>query len=197
MTLFVALVALTGWAQVNPTTALAGVWQGKLKVGAMSLTLVLHLDQTDGNVKASLDSPDQGAKGIPASLDYLSDDSVAVNVKSLGATYRARLANDKLNGTFRQNGMSFPLELSKGIVEVKRPQMPQPPFPYETEEVMFRNEVDGATLSGTLTWPMGYNKNTKQKPLVAIFVSGSGQQNRDEELFNHKEGLCTRCCCRH
>ena len=186
MTLFVALVALTGWAQVNPTTALAGVWQGKLKVGAMSLTLVLHLDQTDGNVKASLDSPDQGAKGIPASLDYLSDDSVAVNVKSLGATYRARLANDKLNGTFRQNGMSFPLELSKGIVEVKRPQMPQPPFPYETEEVMFRNEVDGATLSGTLTWPMGYNKNTKQKPLVAIFVSGSGQQNRDEELFNHK-----------
>lgn len=186
MTLFVVLVALTGWAQVNPTTALAGVWQGKLKVGAMSLTLVLHLDQTDGNVKASLDSPDQGAKGIPASLDYLSDDSVAVNVKSLGATYRARMANDKLNGTFRQSGMSFPLELSKGIVEVKRPQMPQAPFPYETEEVMFRNEVDGATLYGTLTWPVGYDKNLKQKPLVAIFVSGSGQQNRDEELFNHK-----------
>ena len=186
MTLFVALVALTGWAQVNPSSVLTGAWTGKLKVGAISLTLVLHLDQTDGQVKAMLDSPDQGAKGIPATLDYLSDDSVSVSVKSLGATYQARLLHDKLNGSFRQNGMSLPLELTKGTVEVKRPQMPKTPFPYETEEVTFRNEADGVTLAGTLTWPVGYDKNAKQKPMVAIFVSGSGQQNRDEELFEHR-----------
>ena len=184
-----ALVALTGQAQVSSTTALLGSWSGKLKVGAVSLTIVLHLEQADGYVKISLDSPDQGAKGISASKEYLSDDSVAVKVESIGATYRARLKDGKLDGTFSQSGMSFPLEMTKGVPEVKRPQMPKAPYPYETEEVTFRNEADGATLAGTLTWPVGYDKAAKQKPMVLLFVSGSGQQNRDEELMNHKPFL--------
>lgn len=184
-----ALVALTGQAQVQTSTALLGSWSGKLKVGTMSLTIVLHMEQADSHVKVSLDSPDQGAKGIPGYKDYLSDDSVAVKVESLGVTYRARLKDGKLDGTFSQRGMSFPLVMTKGVPEIKRPLMPKPPYPYETEEVTFTNEADSATLAGTLTWPMGYDKNAKQKPIVVLFVSGSGQQNRDEELMNHKPFL--------
>lgn len=189
ITLLTALAVMTGQAQVNPTTTLEGSWSGKLKVGAMSLTLVLHLEQADGYVKASLDSPDQGAKGISAYKEYLSDDSVAIKVESIGATYRAKLKDGKLDGTFSQSGMTFPLEMTKGVTEVKRPQEPKAPYPYETEEVIFKNEVDGATLAGTLTWPVGYDKNAKKKPMVLLFVSGSGQQNRDEELMNHKPFL--------
>ena len=187
ITALLALVVLTGQAQVSPTTALLGSWSGKLKVGAASLTVVLHLEQADGNVAVSLDSPDQGAKGIPGKKEYLSDDSIAVKVESIGATYRARLKDGKLDGTFSQSGLSFPLIMTKGVPEVKRPQMPQPPYPYTTEEVTFTNEADGATLAGTLTYPIGYDK--KQKPMVVLFVSGSGQQNRDEELMNHKPFL--------
>ena len=189
ITLLTALAVMAGQAQVNPTTALEGSWSGKLKVGAMSLTLVLHLEQAEGYVKASLDSPDQGAKGISAYKEYLSDDSVAIKVESIGATYRAKLKDGKLDGTFSQSGMTFPLELTKGVTEVKRPQEPKAPYPYETEEVTFKNEKDGATLAGTLTWPVGYDKNAKKKPMVLLFVSGSGQQNRDEELMNHKPFL--------
>ncbi|MBE6261164.1 MAG: alpha/beta hydrolase [Prevotella sp.] len=189
ITLLTALFALTCQGQVQPTTALEGSWSGKLKVGAMSLTLVLHLEQADGYVKASLDSPDQGAKGISAYKEYLSDDSVAVKVESIGATYRAKLKDGKLDGTFSQMGVKIPLVLTKGVPEVKRPQEPKPPFPYETEEVTFKNEKDSATLAGTLTWPVGYDKNAKKKPMVLLFVSGSGQQNRDEELMNHKPFL--------
>ena len=190
ITLLTALAVMAGQAQVNPTTALEGSWSGKLKVGAMSLTLVLHLEQADGYVKASLDSPDQGAKGISAYKEYLSDDSVAVKVESIGATYRAKLKDGKLDGTFSQMGMKIPLVLTKGVPEVKRPQEPKQPYPYDTEEVTFKNEADGATLSGTLTWPVGYDKNLKKKkPVVLLFVSGSGQQNRDEELMNHKPFL--------
>lgn len=184
-----AFVALTCQAQIQPTTALLGSWSGKLKVGSMSLTIVLHLEQADGNIKASLDSPDQGAKGIPANKEYLSDDSVAVKVEMIGATYRAKLKDGKLDGTFSQSGMTFPLVMTKGIPEVKRPQEPKPPFPYETEEVTFKNEKDGATLAGTLTWPIGYDKNAKKKPMVVLFVTGSGQENRDEEIFMHKPFL--------
>ena len=189
ITALLALVVLTGAAQVQPTTALLGSWSGKLKVGVMSLTIVLHLEQADGYVAVSLDSPDQGAKGISAFKEYLSDDSLAIKVESIGVTYRAKLKDGKLDGKFVQHGFTIPLELTQGVPEVNRPQTPQPPFPYETEEVTFRNERDSATLAGTLTWPVGYDAKSKQKPMVVIFVSGSGQQNRDEELFEHKPFL--------
>lgn len=187
VTLLLVLVVLTGQAQVNPTTALLGSWSGKLKVGIMSLTLVLHLEQADGYVAVTLDSPDQGAKGIAAYKEFLSDDSLAVKVESIGMTYRARLKDGQLDGTFAQNGTTIPLVLMRGVPEVKRPQTPQEPFPYENEEVTFYNEADSATLAGTLTWPMGYDRKTK--PAVVLLVTGSGQQNRDEELFGHKPFL--------
>lgn len=189
ITLLTAIAVMTSQAQVNSTTTLEGSWSGKLKVGAMSLTLVLHLEEADGYVKASLDSPDQGAKGISAYKEYLSDDSVAVKVESIGATYRAKLKDGKLDGTFSQMGMKIPLVLTKGVPEVKRPQEPKQPYPYDTEEVTFKNEADSAMLAGTLTWPVGYDKNTKKKPMVVLFVTGSGQENRDEEIFKHKPFL--------
>jgi len=133
-----ALTTLAGQAQVNSTTALLGSWSGKLNVGAISLTVVLNLEQADGYVIVTLDSPDQGAKGIGTFKEYLSDDSVAVKVEMINATYRARLKDGKLDGTFTQNGMSFPLVMTKGVAEMKRPQQPKPPYPYKTEEVTFK-----------------------------------------------------------
>ena len=185
LSIILALAALTAEAQVD----LIGSWTGKLDLGVAKLTLVFHLKQADGSVKVTMDSPDQSAKGIPCNKDFLSYDSLAVSVKSINAAYSGRLKDGKLVGTFKQNGMSLPLVLTKGAEELKRPQTPQPPFPYETEEVTFRNERDSATLAGTLTWPVGYNPKSKQKPLVVLFVTGSGQENRDEEIYDHKPFL--------
>lgn len=187
--LILCLVTMTGQAQVNPTSALVGSWSGKLEAGQMSLTIVFHLEQADGFVTVTMDSPDQSVKGIPVKKECLTDDSLAVKVDALGLTYQARLKEGKLNGTFTQMGLSVPLVLTRGTDEVKRPQNPQPPFPYETEEVTFRNEKDSATLAGTLTWPVGYSPKAKKKPVVILFVSGSGQENRDEEIYDHKPFL--------
>ena len=74
ISLVLALTTLVGQAQVQPTSKLVGDWSGKLNVFGMSLPLVLHLEQADGYVVASLDSPDQGAKGIGCSKEFLSDD---------------------------------------------------------------------------------------------------------------------------
>jgi pimeloyl-ACP methyl ester carboxylesterase len=65
---------------------------------------------------------------------------------------------------------------------LKRPQTPQPPFNYKIEEVSFSNPIDKNILAGTLTTP----SNKKQFPIV-VLISGSGQQNRDSEIFGHKE----------
>lgn len=164
-----------------------GSWTGKLDLGQMSLTVVLNFEQANGDVVCTLDSPDQGAKGIAASKEFLSNDSVSIRIESIGATYRARVSGSNLEGVFTQRGYSFPLNMTKGKRVVNRPQHPQPPYPYTTEEVTFRNEKDGATLAGTITYPVGYN--AKQKPPVVLLVSGSGQQNRDEELMEHKPFL--------
>ena len=177
--------ALAATAQAD----LLGSWTGKLDLGVAKLTLVFHLKQADGRVKVTMDSPDQSAMGIPCTKDFLSYDSLAVSVKSINASYSGRLKDGKMVGTFKQIGMSFPLVLAKGTEELRRPQNPQTPFPYETEEVTFRNERDSATLAGTLTWPVGYNPKSKKKPVVALFITGSGQENRDEEIFDHKPFL--------
>ena len=177
--------ALAATAQAD----LLGSWTGKLDLGVAKLTLVFHLKQADGRVKVTMDSPDQSAMGIPRTKDFLSYDSLAVSVKSINASYSGRLKDGKIVGTFKQIGMSFPLVLAKGTEELRRPQNPQTPFPYETEEVTFRNERDSATLAGTLTWPVGYNPKSKKKPVVALFITGSGQENRDEEIFDHKPFL--------
>lgn len=188
--LFVLLTFAVAQAQVaNTTTALLGAWTGKLDLGTASLTLVLHFEQKDGFVACTMDSPDQGAKGIGVYKDYLSEDSVALSVQALGVTYRAKLKNGQLNGTFMQNGLRLPLVLKKGELERRRPQMPAEPYPYQTEEITFVNQADNATLSGTLTYPVGYETMKKKDVPVVIMVSGSGLQNRDEELFDHKPFL--------
>ena len=180
---------LAAQAQEQLATPLLGSWSGKLNVGAASLTVVLHLKQENGNVKVTLDSPDQGVTGIAVTKEFLSDDSLAVKEAVSGLSYHGRLKDGKIVGTFKQAGMSFPLTLSRSTSEIRRPQHPQPPYPYETEEVTFKNEADGATLAGTLTYPVGYEKNARQKPAVVLMVTGSGQENRDEEVFYHKPFL--------
>ena len=185
------LVALAGKAQVANTTELVGSWNGKLDVGGISLTVVLNIEQAEDYVVITMDSPDQGAKGLGTVKEFLSDDSVAIKMDYMEASYRGRFKDGKLDGTFTQRGFSFPLVLSRGTYEheMRRPQMPQTPYPYETENVTFRNEKDGATLAGTITYPVGYDKTAKRKPMVVLLVSGSGLQNRDEELLGHKPFL--------
>ncbi|MBR1543893.1 MAG: alpha/beta hydrolase, partial [Muribaculaceae bacterium] len=119
-------------------------------------------------------------KGMGCFKEYLTDDSVAVRVEMINAKYRARLKEGALIGIFSQSGMSFPLVLKPGAKQLNRPQTPKPPFPYSEQEVSFQN--DGFTFHGTLTLPDGYNAETP----VLVMVTGSGQQNRDEELLDHR-----------
>lgn len=172
---------------VNNTTALLGSWIGKLSFGPSELTIVLNITQEEGYVVCTLDSPDQGAKGIGCYKNLLTDDAISVSVPSLGASYEAELVDGKLVGTFSQGGITLPLTLSRGEYRTNRPQTPTPPYPYNSEEVTFYNAADRATLVGTLTYPTNY-ASLKDVPVV-IMVSGSGLQNRDEELFDHKPFL--------
>ena len=156
--------------------AQTGTWSGKLEVSGMKLSIVFHLDDANPTV----DSPDQGVKGIPAQIHRAGTGMITVRIPSLAASFEGQWLINKIVGNFTQMGSSLPLTLIPGEEKLNRPQTPVGPFPYETEEVSFTNgEV---ILNGTLVLPEGYNADTP----VLLMVSGSGQQNRDEEIFEHK-----------
>lgn len=158
------------------TNAQTGTWSGKLDVQGTKLSLVFHLDGEN----PSMDSPDQGAKGIPIQVVRPSSNSIKVTIPSLGASYEGVWMIRQIVGTFTQMNVSFPLTLTPGEDKPARPQTPKGPYPYDTEEVTFTNgEV---VLNGTLALPEGYSRQTP----VLVMVTGSGIQNRDEELFEHK-----------
>lgn len=167
-----------------------GPWTGELNAGITKLKLVFNFTQDkQGKNVCTLDVPQQSAKGIPATLSLFTQDSIKITIPLIGASYTGHIAEGEIIGKFTQSGFTFDLHLKPGTVELKRPQLPQPPFEYSTEEVCFTNSKENATLCGTLTYPVGYDKMKKETVPVVLMVSGSGLQNRDEELFGHKPFL--------
>lgn len=169
---------------------LEGSWTGKLSVQGVQLTLVFHIekDKNSGFI-VTMDSPDQSVKGVPATMNSITADSVDIAISSIGARYLGKQQGDHIQGTFTQFGKSFPLMLNRGVEELKRPQTPHAPYPYQTEEVTFQNAKANAVFLGTLTYPAGYEQMNKQKVPVVLMVTGSGQENRNEEIFDHQPFL--------
>lgn len=153
-----------------------GTWNGELNVMGNKVPLVFNFT-TNG---CTIDSPSQGVNGIQAEKTVKDDGTISVKVGMIGATFEGKMTDGEIKGTYVQNGFPLPLTLKPGKLVVKRPQTPVPPFPYKEESVSFTNAQ--YTFNGTLTLPENYSKNTP----VVLMVTGSGQQNRDEELFSHK-----------
>lgn len=185
---FISAILLAITADIKAQTP-DGQWSGDLVLGqGKNLPLVLNIGTgSDGKPCCTLDSPMQGAEGIKTEVNVLTADSINITVPDIAATYAGRVTKNVITGRFTQMGMPFKLDLKRGSVMMNRPQTPQPPLGYTTQEVSFENKAAGAVLSGTLTWPEGYDG---KKPVpVVIMVSGSGLQNRDEEVFGHKPFL--------
>ena len=168
-----------------------GNWSGEMTIGTDKLHIGFNiLLSNDGNQACTMDVPEQGANNIPVEIIKNDTDSLSLSITALRATYKGRKnSEENILGQFFQNGMSFPLNLHPGKFEPTRPQTPNPPYPYATEEIVFKNDAEGAELSGTLTYPITYVYQAKGTVPVVLMVSGSGGQNRNEEVFNHKPFL--------
>lgn len=166
-------------------SALTGRWCGSLEYGQSKIPLVFNFtEDAEGKTGCTLDSPLQGAKGIPATVILCSADSVAVECGMIGAKFNASVSKDKIAGIFSQRGMNFGLTLTPELsIEERRPQTPRPPYPYTVIDTVFTS-TDGTVMAATLTLPAGLKKGSKVPAVV--MVSGSGPQNRDEEIMEHK-----------
>lgn len=185
--LYVCIIALcmTCTAAAQSVT---GRWVGKLQVSGGQLTLVLRIQEIEGGkLSAFMDSPDQGAYDIPCDSVVYSAPHLKVIISSIGARYEATLDGETLRGQFMQGGLSLPLVLTPSAEEdrsVLRPQEPKEPYPYQVEEVRFVNPISGDTLAGTLMMPTSPGPHR-----AVVMISGSGAQDRDETIMNHRPFL--------
>jgi pimeloyl-ACP methyl ester carboxylesterase len=167
---------------------ITGQWNGALKVQGIQLRLVFNVTKIDNVMSSTMDSPDQGAMGIPTTTTSFENATLKITIANAKIEYEGTLGKDNsIVGTFKQGGQSFPMNLSKEIIEKEklvRPQEPIKPYSYYSEDITFENKKAGIRLAGTLTLP----KKEGVFPAV-ILISGSGPQNRDEELLGHKPFL--------
>ena len=166
-------------------------WTGELSMGINKLHIEFSIKTlSDGTFTGTMDVPEQGAKNIPISVLKNDSDSLNISIPALRAVYRGRkLSAESIEGKFSQNGAVLDLNLKHGKSLLKRPQTPNAPYAYKTEEVLFSNEAEGAVLSGTLTYPINYSTSAKKQTPVVLMVTGSGGQDRNEEIFGHKPFL--------
>lgn len=158
-----------------------GYWKGEV----MNLPIVFHITNHDGQYSATLSSPTQGAIDIACDKTLISADSISIEIASLGMRYDGVMQADgkAISGTFVQ-GMALSLTLTPATAQdaaIIRPQDPKPPFIYNAREVTFAN--DDITLAATLTTPAPLFGSSS--PAV-VLVTGSGAQNRDEEIMGHR-----------
>ncbi|MFA6702443.1 MAG: alpha/beta fold hydrolase [Dysgonamonadaceae bacterium] len=184
--LLLTLLLLTVQNQIFSQN-IEGDWNGALNISGVQLRLIFHIEQTENGLKGTMDSPDQGAKGLTLNAVSFENSILKLSMKQIGMEYQGTLSGDSIIGKFSQMGAQLPLNLYRKAIEkitLIRPQEPKEPFDYYVEEVTLENAKDGITLAGTLTLPA----KTEKTPVV-VLISGSGAQNRDEELFGHKPFL--------
>jgi pimeloyl-ACP methyl ester carboxylesterase len=181
------LVASLAVAQ-TPSSPVAGAWEGTLEAPGVKLRMGVAVTvQPDGGLSATMDSPDQGAFGLPLSGVTFANRVLRFSLAAARGRFEGQLndAGTEIAGTWTQ-GMPLPLVLRKveKLTRPNRPQEPKPPFPYRSEDVAIVNAAGKAVLAGTLTLPSGAGRFP-----AAVLITGSGPQNRDEELMGHKPFL--------
>ena len=107
--------ALAGAAHAQEVKGLDGDWSGKLDAGAVTLTVIFHIKTADGKTAVTLDSPDQGATGIPVAGITRDGQKVSMDVQAVMGTYDGTLAADgkSISGTWSQGGNELPLVVAK------------------------------------------------------------------------------------
>jgi pimeloyl-ACP methyl ester carboxylesterase len=182
--LCVLLLSFQAYAQdtiaLPPPISGIGNWVGELNVGAPLQVIFKVIGPV--NLRGSLDVPAQGAKDIPFTI-MITRTRVKFGIEALQAVFEGDIVDSThLRGVWKQGAAVLPLQLVKTDSvksTLKRPQTPQPPFPYDEQD--FTVEYNGISLDGTLTLPKG------KGPFPAvILITGSGQQDRDETIFGHK-----------
>lgn len=187
MRILITMALLLSVLQLNAQD-ITGDWYGALKIGANQLRLNINIAKTDTGYAGKLISLDQNNTPIPMQWVKFTGGELSFKTTMANIEYTGMLKNNLIDGVFKQSGRPLPLQLGREKIEkktaAKRPQEPKAPFPYLSEDLSFPNTREQFDLAGTLTLPAADGRFP-----VVILISGSGPQDRNEELMGHKPFL--------
>jgi len=149
---------------------------------------VFHVNENlDHSLVAFFDIPAQESWGIPADC-AVSDTSVNFDIYNIKCKYEGVITDngDMIEGNFiNPYGNKIPINLRRTenppVRTSLRPQEPTKPYPYQSEEVSFFNQVDDVELHGTLTLPQ-----SSQRSKAVVLITGSGGNDRDQLIYGHR-----------
>lgn len=184
LALILFTINIVGYSQLSILN-----WSGILNAGGQKIELRLNIiKNADNSYASNWDVPAQNAKGIPSSKTELTNNQIAIEVKMIGASFSGTLnaAGNEIQGTWGQSGMNFPLNLQPvNLVStptvILKPQTPKAPFGYTVKEIVYEGANTKLSYGATLTYP-----NDNEKHALVILITGSGRQDRDETIFDHK-----------
>lgn len=187
----VAILLLLCMLPLEAQFSFPGKWIGTLKI--QGLELDIHFNVKETQVSSSevyyltkVDVPAQRLKNYAIDQTSLKKKNVEFEITGLGAKFSGKVKDTNIiEGLFTQRGKSIPLKLIKhwGPIKIDKPQTPKGPFPYLSENVTFSNQDGKIKFAGTITLP---ETEKSQKFPVVILFTGSGSQDRDESIGNHK-----------
>ena len=184
--LIITLVLAVG-AQTS-TTKLEGNWMATVTVGDVKLRFVLKIEKSANGYTAKFDSPDQGQTDLPIDSIVLDGKNMSFSAAKFGISYEGTLSEtvEEISGTLKQGPGSTPMIFKRvaDAPKLNRPQDPKQPYPYNEQEVSYRNEKDNLKIAGTLTLPQCSG------PFPAVLlITGSGSQDRNETVAGHRPFL--------
>jgi len=154
---------------------ITGEWNGTLAVQNTSLRVVFHINKADAGYAATMDSPDQGAKGLVMSHVTFKDSVLTIELRIAGMSYTGKLvAANALTGTFTQAGQSIPLNLTKNLQAVTMTNTTLIEANASYVEMPMVLTTKSGQIFGTLTLPKAF-KNGQ----VALIIAGSGPTDRN------------------
>ena len=168
------LITLLLISSISYSQDISGQWNGVLEVQGTALHLVFNINKTATGYESTMDSPDQGAKGIPVTITTFENVVLKIAITNAGIAYEGTL--DKSNtiiGNFKQAGRTFPMNLSFSKVEKEIITAPKDIIInyIETDVVL---ETPTGKLFGTLTTPKQFSKIP-----VTLIIAGSGPTDRN------------------
>ncbi|HQS23638.1 MAG: hypothetical protein B7Y11_08095 [Sphingobacteriia bacterium 24-36-13] len=186
----IGLVILIMSCYTGNAQTIIGSWKGNIDAGGNQLPLVFHIKEVNNQIETNFDSPAQNAFGIKTGTTQIKNDSIIIAIPSINGSYKGKWNGaNQIDGVFQQGNFNTSLVLTRTNESNKaptpkpivRPQTPKAPFEYTSEEIKFTNAAQTVQFGATLTLP----KNKKDFPTV-VLISGSGAQDRDGTMFDHK-----------
>jgi uncharacterized protein len=169
-------------------SAINGFWQGILKYSSQEFHVTFYFQKNDNDsLTAKLSVREQGVVNLPMDMASINNNIITIKSQMAHLVYEGIFVPDsmKIRGTWKQGKTKIQLDLTytDTIKVVNHPQEPKKPYPYKEEEITFTS-TNGVVLSGTLTYP-----STGENFPAVVMVTGSGPQNRNEEILGHKPFL--------